>query len=201
MLDSTYTGIAFFVPNGDVPPTRKPECRFATSGLHGSMRFAPVCRARFFVDTVRSPCMRTMSGFACSSSITSVLTTTMLVHAELPRGFLRAAVLDIIVGMLAELDLVTAQELRRGRFGHVFGFRHGRIVAARRAAHHRPSGRLRSNAPPWHDRSRTKRINRADDARDAAFADARARRACKSASSRCPSGRAAIARRASPRRD
>ena len=36
MLRSMYTGMDFFVPNGLVPPTRKPVWRLAVSGLHGS---------------------------------------------------------------------------------------------------------------------------------------------------------------------
>jgi hypothetical protein len=35
----------------------------------------PIWRARFFVETSRSPCISTMSGFLSSSSITSVFTT------------------------------------------------------------------------------------------------------------------------------
>ncbi len=52
--------------------------------------------------TVRSPCISTISGFACSSSITSVLIDAMFVDAELARRFLGAAMLDILVRMLAE---------------------------------------------------------------------------------------------------
>src|SRR4029079_9028243 len=39
------------------------------------MRFRPACRARFLVETLRSPCMSTMSGLEASSCITSVFTT------------------------------------------------------------------------------------------------------------------------------
>src|SRR5688572_19701762 len=65
----------FLVPKGEVPPMRYPEWRVATSGLHGAMRLAPACRASSLVETLRSPCMRTMSGSPLSSSITSVLIT------------------------------------------------------------------------------------------------------------------------------
>src|SRR5471032_2890818 len=126
MVDSTYTGIAFLVPNGDVPPIRNPECRLATSGLQGSTRFAPICRARFLVETVLSPCMSTINGFACSSSITSVLTTQC---SSTPNW-------------RAERDLVPTQKLRRRGLGNVFYLGHDGIVAARKHGHHRPNGQL-----------------------------------------------------------
>ena len=126
MLDSTYTGIAFFVPNGDVPPTRNPECRFATSGLHGSMRFAP--------DLPRE-ILRRYGAVAVHQHDQRLrvlvfhderLDHAMFVDAELARRLLGAAMLDILVRMLAELDLVAPQELRRRRFGHVFCLGHVR---------------------------------------------------------------------------
>ena len=68
-------GIGCLVPNGEIPPTVYPECRCAPSGEHGVTLFAPIARASSFVDTWRSPCIRTINGFFRSSSITSVFTT------------------------------------------------------------------------------------------------------------------------------
>ena len=45
------------------------------SGWQGSILFLPACRARFLVETLRSPCMRTTNGAWVSSSIISVFTT------------------------------------------------------------------------------------------------------------------------------
>ena len=52
-----------------------PEWRCAPSGVHGPRLFTPIARASPFVDTSRSPCIRTINGFFRSSSITSVFTT------------------------------------------------------------------------------------------------------------------------------
>jgi hypothetical protein len=62
------------MPKGAVPPTWYPVWRCATSGAQGATDLRPAWRARFLVETLRSPCIRTMSGFFASSSITSVLT-------------------------------------------------------------------------------------------------------------------------------
>jgi hypothetical protein len=70
-----YTGMARRVPKGEVPPTRYPLWRLATSGLQGSTDLAPIWRARFLVDTLRLPCISTSRGLASWSCITSVLTT------------------------------------------------------------------------------------------------------------------------------
>src|SRR5690606_16025173 len=74
-LFATHTAILVLTPNGDVPPTIYPVSFCARSGVAGSTDFTPKCRARFFVETSRSPCINTISGFFSFVSNTSVFTT------------------------------------------------------------------------------------------------------------------------------
>ena len=96
-----------------------PEWRFAVSGAQGATLLAPICRASFCVDTCRSPCIRTISGFFRSSSITSVLNHGVLLDPELPRGNLRAPVLLVGVRMLRVGNRRRPQNAYRRRDGHL----------------------------------------------------------------------------------
>jgi hypothetical protein len=72
--------------------------------LQGSTLLAPISRARFLVLTWRSPCISTISGCALLVLHHQGLDHRVLVHAQLARRLGRAAVVDVVVGVLGEHD-------------------------------------------------------------------------------------------------